>query len=275
MAFHTQIFTTAGATTWTCPAGVTSVVVRGACGGGGGGGGAGSALNSVQQSGGGGGGGARVHLAVRTVIPGTTYSLTIGAGGNGGTGGSTGSNGNPGSAGGATSAAFAVPFICRAPGGGLGGFYTSYPYAGGGYSEGAYVAGVGYFATDPIYPTDAMRGGFGRFQGGGSLYQYRSGGASSVRPGGQSAETGPTVTYAGGAGGCGGAGEYDDGTTNAYLGGSQTTGAANVGQGSNTTGNYLCMGGGGGSAGGGSGAARVGGLGGNGGSGFIELSWNQ
>lgn len=56
---------------WTAPVGVTSVEVI-LCGGGGGGG--------VNGSGGGGGGGS-VFYDVLTVTPGTSYTITIGAGG--------------------------------------------------------------------------------------------------------------------------------------------------------------------------------------------------
>ena len=67
---------------WTCPAGVTSVIVEG-CGGGGGGGagGAGTATTDRWSTGGGGGGGAPIVTRALTVVPTTAYTLTIGAGG--------------------------------------------------------------------------------------------------------------------------------------------------------------------------------------------------
>lgn len=61
---------------WTCPAGVTEVLVLDAAGGGGGGAGAGTTLY-----GGGGGEGARVQDVLLTVVPATVYSIGIGAGG--------------------------------------------------------------------------------------------------------------------------------------------------------------------------------------------------
>jgi len=70
-------FTASG--TWTAPAGVTSaqVILVGAGGGGGGG---------SQNVAGGGGAGGQVIVRNLTVIPGTTYNVTIGAGGQGGQG---------------------------------------------------------------------------------------------------------------------------------------------------------------------------------------------
>jgi hypothetical protein len=77
-------------TTWTCPAGVTSVDVE--CVGGGGGGRGGTAV--TQQPGG--GGGAYARSATVTVTPGNNYTITVGGGGAGGTagGGSGGDGGN-------------------------------------------------------------------------------------------------------------------------------------------------------------------------------------
>lgn len=59
--------------TWTAPVGITSVLVE--CWGGGGGGG-----NYFTQSGGGGGGGAFSKATV-TVVPGNTYTIQVGTGG--------------------------------------------------------------------------------------------------------------------------------------------------------------------------------------------------
>ncbi len=67
-------FSTVGTTTWTCPAGVTSLRVLVVGGGGGGG-----------RAGGGGGGGMIDHPAY-AVTPGLTYTVTVGNGGRGHTG---------------------------------------------------------------------------------------------------------------------------------------------------------------------------------------------
>ena len=77
-------FTTSGTTTWTVPAGVTSLRVL-VVGGGGGGGGCDSKNQGGSVSRGvGGSGGAVIENNSYTVTPGQTISITIGAGGNGG-----------------------------------------------------------------------------------------------------------------------------------------------------------------------------------------------
>ena len=83
---------TSGATTWTAPAGVTRIKVI--CIGGGGGGGAGATSGpcccSFDNGGNGGYGG--IAVGIYTVVPGTGYVATVGAGG----AGSTTTNGSPG-----------------------------------------------------------------------------------------------------------------------------------------------------------------------------------
>ena len=69
-------YTTSG--TWTAPAGVTTAWLTG-CGPGGGGAGG----NSATVGGGGGGGGQSVIAEAVTVVPGTSYTVTIGTGGAG------------------------------------------------------------------------------------------------------------------------------------------------------------------------------------------------
>jgi hypothetical protein len=79
-----QTFTATGTTSWTCPAGVTSVEALVVAGGGGGG----------LCYGGGGGGGAVIYNASLAVIPGNSYTVTVGAGGLGtSAGGPNGTNG--------------------------------------------------------------------------------------------------------------------------------------------------------------------------------------
>lgn len=70
-------------TTWTAPTGVTLVSVIAAAGGGGGGGGAQTSTSAGHYSMGGGGGGGQVIRQSLPVTPGTTYAVTIGAGGAG------------------------------------------------------------------------------------------------------------------------------------------------------------------------------------------------
>lgn len=111
-------FTSSGS--WTCPAGVTEVMVLGMGGGGGGAGtSSGTYLGNNRFGGGGLGSGLRMHFV--SVIPNTTYTITIGAGGTGGAAGANdGSDGSdttfgalatfPGSPGGDTNA-----YINRGP----------------------------------------------------------------------------------------------------------------------------------------------------------------
>ena len=84
-------FTSVGTSSWTCPAGVTSIEVLVVAGGGGGG----------FQVGGGGGAGGVIYNNDFTVTPGTPYTVVVGGGGAGGTaasaGGSNGSNSQFGS----------------------------------------------------------------------------------------------------------------------------------------------------------------------------------
>lgn len=78
---YSQIFTSS--TTWTAPTGATLVDVIACGGGGGGGGGAQTSTNANYYSLGGGGGGGQVVRGSTAVTPGTTYTVTVGAGGSG------------------------------------------------------------------------------------------------------------------------------------------------------------------------------------------------
>lgn len=81
-----ETFSTAVSTTWTAPAGVTSVQVE-CWGAGGGGAGDGSNDNLAPA---GGGGGAYAIVTTVSVTPLSSYSYTVGTGGTGGSGGSGG-----------------------------------------------------------------------------------------------------------------------------------------------------------------------------------------
>lgn len=68
--------------TWTCPRGVTRILMFGYGGGGAGGAGAAASWGAPYScTGGSGGGGAIGYWVNATVVPGTTYTVTIGAGG--------------------------------------------------------------------------------------------------------------------------------------------------------------------------------------------------
>ncbi len=86
-SFGQSVYSTSGTYSWTCPAGITSVDVE--CWGGGGSGG-GVNISGARAVGGGGSGGAYCKATI-TVVPGNSYTVTVGAGGTAGTG-----NGNSG-----------------------------------------------------------------------------------------------------------------------------------------------------------------------------------
>jgi hypothetical protein len=116
--------TTSG--TWTCPAGVTSVQVE-AWGGGGGGAGASSSTN--LYTGGGGAGGNYARNTSVTVVPGTVYTVTVGAGG--AAGGNTGTALNATTSNGGTSS-FGTLLFASGGVGGAGGLTATKQGIGGG-----------------------------------------------------------------------------------------------------------------------------------------------
>jgi len=140
---------------WTAPGGVTSVTAYGrpgAGGGAGGSGGGGGAAGTSAGAGAGGGGGAPGGAAWlvdygAVVTPGTTYTITIGAGGSGGAGGaggagsagaSNGTNGtagSPGTNGGSTSFGSIITFSTWSAA-------TSFVGGGGGTNVGGGNAGI-------------------------------------------------------------------------------------------------------------------------------------
>jgi len=202
----TVTFTTAGSSTWLCPAGVTSV--RAECWGGGGAGGA--------NGGSGGGGGEYASEAVVAVTPGTSYPYTAGAPGAGGAGaGPAGADssfagdaftvtGN-GAAGGATFSAVTTP--------GGSGSSASVHFAGG-------TGGAGG-------TTHGSAGGGGGSAGTGSAGNAGQAATSSANGAGASAVTGggPGGTGAGSGGtgsapssGPGGGGGGGDGGDNGGSG---------------------------------------------------------
>ena len=159
-------FLTAGATSWTCPAGITRVRAR-VIGGGGGGG---SCLSSPGSYYGGSGGGGGVAEGYYVVVPGTTYSIVIGVGG----AGQTSTGGGNGAAGGTSS--FAA--FCSATGG-SGGMGWGSPLLQGGISGvgsgGQWNGGLGDGSTggklddsNPNYYAPGIGGGPGGQAGAGS-----------------------------------------------------------------------------------------------------------
>ena len=238
-------FTTVESTTWTAPAGVTSVEYLVVAGGG-------SGANSAGAWGGGGGGAGGLRTGTLSVTPSSSYTVTVGAGGtavasagngvNGSdsvfssitsTGGGGGGNGNGlvgGSGGGA---------------GGTGGSNTGAAgTAGQGYAGGSNAGGGCTYGT-----YGGAGGGGSSAVGGSSGGGLRVGGAGTA-----SSITGASVTYAGGGGG----GITNAGSCTGGAGGSGGGGAGGTNNaGTNATG-YGSGGGGNGDGGGDSGTGSSG-----------------
>lgn len=165
-----QAFTSSG--TWTAPAGVTVATVL-LVGGGGAGGGV-SSGSSYSPAGGHGGGGGQMMLVTVPVTAGSSYTVTIGAGGTGGTG--NGNNGGDtsfgtlayagGGQGGGQSIVY-LPLVSGYRGGGL----------GGGYNNAWQYKVNAYDATNAIYYYSLMTGADYPYGYGGGC-RYNSSGAS-------------------------------------------------------------------------------------------------
>lgn len=238
-------------TTWTCPAGVYTVDVLAVAGGG-----AGGSAGTVSQQAGSGGGGQVIRQPI-SVVPGTTYSILLGAGGI--PSGGTGVNGFNGHA--------TLMYT--------GGTILFNAFGGGGGGGAATAAGC-----------DGATGG-----GGASSGTSQSGGAGGGAggPAGTPVATGVTTVSEGGRGGPGspgGGGGF--GLNSAGIGGAGGLGLYGYGGGAGGTSGKPGAGTSGGahgqvSAGAGiAGAANTGGggsgsnstsQGGAGGSGYLRLDW--
>ena len=190
----TQTYTST--TTWTAPAGVTSVTVE--CWAGGGGGGAANSTWSTTGGGGGGAGGQYVKKTV-SVTPGNNYTVTVGAGGTGGA--TSGANGGAGN-----DSWFSTTgtVIAKGGAGGTGCTAAGSNNAGG---TGSTSGGIGDFVYE---------GGDGSSSATNTASGAGGGGAGSTGEGGDAsgttAGTGKTV-----GGGNGGAGRTTSGAGNAGL----------------------------------------------------------
>ncbi len=214
-----QTFNTSGS--FVVPAGCTSIKIE--SWGAGGGGGCGSAVVTATGSGGGGGGGA-FNSTIFTVIPGQTYTITIGAagvagifnvsGGNGGNGANTIVNGaagtltaNGGSGGGAGSAVNGTTVNGTGGAGGSGNKNGGNGLAGQGATSGAGGGGAGNNASGGTPTGGAGNPNVIPYIGGngGTGVTGNAAGAVGTQPGG--AGSGGHVTSAtnrnGGVGGAG------------------------------------------------------------------------
>lgn len=291
MSKHKKLFTASGS--WVAPAGVTVVRVTG-CGGGGGGGGGEDGTDGFTRTkcSGGAGGGAITSSITVSVTPGSTYTVTIGAGGSGGArAATTASNGNDG---GDTTFGSLATFIGASHG--RGGDSTQGRFTSGGMPVKGYrkpyridIDNLGTNVYSRFYDQTPGSGGSGfdyngfagGFDGDPSFSQL-SGVSIGSGVGGNLGSDGSTSGSAangrgGGGGGCtdwpasiggngGNGGSAAPGGNTS--GGAATNGAAGTGYGA---------GGGGGGMGGnknGTGTAGQGGNGGNGSDGFLLVEWD-
>jgi len=194
--FTIATFTEVGTTTWTAPAGVSSIEYLVVGGGGGGG-------NGYDNAGGGGGGGGMVLTGTLTVVPGTSYTVTVGNGGLGGANTRTNSAGLPGD----------------------NSVFGSITSLGGGNGLGSRTGGVAGVAQ--VSNSSSATGGSGSGGGNGGKGGGGASGAGSTNSGAtggaggagtSSSISGSVIVY--GAGGAGG----NAGTQNAGVDGSLNTG---------------------------------------------------
>lgn len=281
--------------TWVAPAGTTIAFIYGFGGGGGGGGShTGGGATTNYPGGGGGGGGAIAKLTPVIVVPGRTYNITIGAGGNIGTGGNSPTVGGDGGEtifqDGYTSIVLAnfwgaqggsagtvinspSPGPTLIPGGG--------PVAGAPRWNGSILASISTWTAFTILPLPVGFGGWGTtdslggaspatsgtvsIEGAGPGPGGISGAVNSSYPGGGGGGGGAAGPGLGGPGGAGGAG--GDGS-----GGFGLIGA--VGQPASAVFNNTGAGGGGGGAGGsGLSGGGAGAAGGHGQNGLLTIMW--
>jgi large repetitive protein len=209
----TDTYSTAGSTTWTVPAGVTSITVE-ARGGGGAGGGSTNAGTGVARGGAGGGGGAFASSTL-SVTPGQQLTIVV-PGQASGSSGASGANGSPAFVGPDGNSANA---LVRAAGGSGGAGNTSGNTPAGG--AGGTVAGsVGTTRTAGANGADGASGfGISSGAGGAGAQSGGTGGAGIGTVGGTA--NGNAGNPPGGAGG---------GSRTSQNGGSQTGGSGAVGR---------------------------------------------
>lgn len=218
-------YNTAGSRNWVPAAGQTlaiAVIV-----GAGGGGGSGASGNNVVASGGcGGGGGYVLVTSVITVVPGTSYPVVVGTGGNGGARPGVSVNGIQGGTGGSSSFNGFTAFggqgglggliglghqSIRAQGGTLGGLGYARDFTGTPTGE----SGTVKLVVSPYQTVSAGGGGGGAFR---NNITGAAGGIAGIGNGGRGGNggTNPTAGATGGPGAGGGGGGASDG--NAIVG---------------------------------------------------------
>ena len=199
-----ESFTSIGTTSWTAPAGVSSVEYLVVGGGGGGG-------NGYDSGGGGGAGGGMVLTGTLNVTPGNSYTITVGSGGTGGA--DTRSN-NSGTDGGSSI------FDSITATGGQGGYGSRTAPDGAGVGGSAQNSNI-TSGRAGNGGTGGNAGGGGGGAGGNGTNRISSSSAGVGGPGISSSIGGSAVTY--GAGGNGGTSNVNNNNGAA--------GAANTGKG--------------------------------------------
>ena len=242
------LFTNVGTTTWTVPAGVTSVWVL-VVGGGGSGGSSWTFWNETTgaiyiTAGGGGGGGGVIEKTTYSVTPGTPISITVGAGGSGYGGSTSGGNSQFGT-------------LIAYGGGANGNSFTNAPPPISTKNGGSGAGGTGYLYNYTVSPDGGVTGGtFNSNGGGGTTGQGYAGGSGFI-------SAPPAQALGGGGGGGGGIGGNATGATIGNCSG----GVGGAGYKSSITGAAVYYAGGGGGGGAGTDRYRLGGTGGTGGGG--------
>ncbi|MBI4808363.1 MAG: DUF11 domain-containing protein [Nitrosomonadales bacterium] len=214
-------FTTSG--TWVAPAGVTSVDVEVW-----GGGGAGGGQNQNSDGGGGGGGGAYSRVVGIAVVPGNSYTVTVGAGGVGVASGTGGTGGD---------SYFINAATVMAKGGTGGAPSTGTPPAGG--AGGAAAAGVGTTKFSGGNGGQGINSGTGQGGPGGSSAGTAANGTNGPTPWATlTAAAAPAGGGIGGNGGNVGVNGFSPASGNGGGGGGSGEGTARVG-GSGTAGKVV------------------------------------
>jgi len=232
-------FTTTGSTAWVAPAAVTSVRVLVVAGGGGGG------TGSASGGGGGGAGGSLIYDAAFTVVPNTSYTVTVGQGGPATANGSPSVFSTYSAPGGGRGGSVGVAGTDGGNGGGAGGS-TATLYTGG-YSTTSYGTTGG---TNNVN-ANAPAGGGGGAGSSGSQASATTGGSGGS---GRNIDITGTFVYYGGGGGGGALASGQIGTAG-VGGGVNGSNSATVP--TAATANFGGGGGGGGTSTGGAGGTGV------------------
>ncbi len=248
MPFVKKEFTSSGS--FVCPAGVTLVILVGYGGGGSGAGGR-SGGSTGGGAAGGGGGGSISYTTYVTVVPNTTYTVTIGAGG---TAPAAATNGNDG-------ADTTFGSLATFKGAGKGYYSSDSKYSVGGLA----VGGVSYGSAaylNTTQPQTAPGPAIGSPGGGytdSPVFTYGGANQMGYAGGAQASTVSSYVGGGGGGGGPGGVGAAGGNGNNAGTGVAGSSAAANTGAG----------------GGGGGHGSTTGGAGGAGGSGKLIVMWAE